>query len=143
MTDVLRCWTLVLVAGLVLSLAGCTKSDRPSVYPVNGKVFYKGKPAEGAYLTLVPLDENAAGRPRPGALVKKDGSFRLSTYTSHDGAPAGRYAATIIYRSPEKKIDDENAGPDLLRGRYSDPKTSLLHVEIKEGTNELEPFNLK
>jgi hypothetical protein len=143
MTDVLRCWGLVCVAGLALSVAGCGKSDRPSVHPVGGKVFYKGQPAEGAYVTLTPLDENAVGQPRPGALVKKDGSFRLSTYASYDGAPAGRYAATIIYRSPEKKIDDENAGPDLLRGRYSDPKTTALRIEITEGTNELEPFHLK
>ena len=81
--------------------------------------------------------------PRPGAQVKRNGSFRLSTYASHDGAPAGRYAVSIVYRSPEKLVDGENAGPDLLRGRYGDPKTTPLRVEIKEDTNELEPFYLE
>jgi len=92
---------------------------------------------------LVPLDDNDAKMPRPGAQVKRNGSFQLSTYASYDGAPAGRYAVTIVYPSPEKKVDGENAGPDLLRGRYGDAKTTPLRVEIKEGTNEMEPFNLE
>ena len=34
-------------------------------------------------------------------------------------------------------------GPDLLQGRYADPKTTPLKVEMKEGTNNLEPFDLR
>jgi hypothetical protein len=113
------------------------------VYPSSGKVFFKGKPAEGAQVTLIPLDDNDAKTPWPGAQVRRNGAFRLSTYASYDGAPAGHYAVTIIYRSPEQKVDDENRGPDLLRGKYSDPKTTPLRIEIEERTNELGPFNLK
>ena len=57
--------------------------------------------------------------------------------------PAGRYAVTIIYRSPEKKEDDENAGPDLLQGRYADPKTTPLAAEVKKETNNLAPFQIQ
>jgi len=138
-----RCLVFGLLVGLAVGLASCGQGDRKAVYPVSGKVFFKGKPAEGAQVTLVPLDDNDAKMPRPGAQVKRNGSFRLSTYASYDGAPAGRYAVTIVYRSPETKVDGENAGPDLLRGSYGDPKTTPLQVEIKNGTNELEPFNLE
>jgi hypothetical protein len=105
-------------------------------------VFYKGKPAEGARVTLVPL-EGVADTPNPGAQVRKDGSFRLSTFRSHDGAPDGRYAVTIVYPSPARKVDDENAGPDLLGGRYADPKTTPLRADVRDGPNDLEPFRLE
>ena len=37
---------------------------------------------------------------------------------------------------PEKKENDENVGPDLLRGRYADPKTTPLVVEVKEADKQ-------
>jgi hypothetical protein len=133
---------LIFAGGLALGMASCRRSDNEPVYAVTGKVLYNGKPAEGAQVTFVPLDGKNAKTPRPGGQAKRDGSFRLSTYASYDGAPAGRYAVTIIYRSPERKIDDENAGPDLLRASYADPKTTPLTIEVKEGTNDLEPFQV-
>ncbi len=134
---------VVLFAGLAIQLASCGRGDPRRVYPTTGKLFFKGKPADGARITLVDLDGKDPKMPRPGAYVKKDGSFRLSTYRSYDGAPAGRYAVTVVYRSPARKVEDENAGPDLLKGkRYGDGKTTPLAVEIKAGNNELETFNL-
>ena len=142
LTRLSRCVRFLVVAGLVVSLASCGRGDRKAIYPVHGKVLFQGKAAEGAQVTLVPLDDDA-NMPRPGAQVKRNGSFRLSTYASYDDAPAGSYAVTIVYRSPEKKVDGENAGPDLLRGMYGDARTTPLRIEIKEGPNELEPFNLE
>src|SRR5689334_7832672 len=132
MTPLARAFLPLLVGGLALSIASCGPGHPPT-YPAGGKVFYKGKPAQGAQVFLVPL-EGGDDEPRPGAQVKKDGSFRLSTFRSHDGAPAGRYAVTIVYRSPERKADDDNLGPDLLRGRYGDPKTTPLRAMIEAGT---------
>jgi hypothetical protein len=128
--------------GLTFGLASCGRSDRPVVNPVTGKVLYRGEPAEGAQVTLVPLENSDPDARRPGAMVRSDGSFRLSTYASYDGALAGRYAVTILYRSPDKKVDDENMGPDLLKGRYADPGTTPLKIEISKGVNNLEPFML-
>jgi hypothetical protein len=132
-----------IIVGLVVGLASCRRGDHGPVYPVAGRVLFKGKPAEGAQVTLFPLDNGEPKRPHPGAQVQKSGDFRLSTYASYDGAPPGRYAVTIIYRSPERVVDDENRGPDLLLGRYADPKTTPLTVEIKEEENHLEPFDLR
>jgi len=134
---------MALVGGLALSLASCSRSDHKPVYPVTGSVLYQAKPAEGAQVVFVPLDNDDPKMPRPGAQVKRNGSFRLSTYRSYDGALPGRYAVTIIYRSPEQKVDGENMGPDLLRGRFADPKTTPLRAEVKEVINNLEPFDLR
>jgi hypothetical protein len=138
-----RFFLLAVAIVLALGLASCRQGDYRPVYHVAGKVLFKGKPAEGAEVTLFLLDTSDPKRPRPGGQVRPDGSFRLSTYASHDGAPPGRYAVVIVYRSAEKKVDDENRGPDLLRGRYADPKTTPLRVEVKEGENTLEPFDLR
>jgi hypothetical protein len=81
--------------------------------------------------------------PQPGGQVRKNGSFRLSTFRSYDGAPAGRYAVTIVYPSPEQKVNDENMGPDLLEGRFADPKTTPLRAEVKQEATKLEPFDLQ
>jgi len=134
---------LTLACGLALGLTSCRRSGQKAVYPVAGKVFYKGRPAEGATVTFVRCDRSDPAARRPGAQVRYDGSFRLSTYASYDGAPAGRYAVTISYPSPEKKENGENAGPDLLRGRYADSKTTPLAAEVEAGKNNLEPFQLK
>ena len=138
-----RLFLLMLVGGLALGSISCRRGDREAVYPVTGKVFFLGKPAEGATVTFVPRDRDDPKTRRPGGQVQSDGSFRLSTYASYDGAPAGRYAVTIIYPSPEKKENDENVGPDLLRGRYADPKTTPLTAEVQAGTNDLEAFQLQ
>jgi hypothetical protein len=133
---------LTLVGMLAVGQVSCRRRDDRPVFVTTGKVFYKGKPAEGAQVTFVSLTDHDAKKPKPGGQVGSNGVFRLSTYASYDGAPPGRYAVLIVYPSPDRKIDGENAGPDLLQGRYADPKTTPLAAEIKEETNNLEPFNL-
>jgi hypothetical protein len=133
----------MLVGLSAIGLTSCRRGESKPVYPARGKVFYKGKPAEWARVTLVPLNDADSTKPKPGGQVGNNGEFRLSTYASYDGAPPGRYAVTVVYPSPEKKDNDENAGPDLLRGRYADPKKTPLKAEIKEETNELGPYELQ
>jgi hypothetical protein len=134
---------LILVsAALIVSLTSC-KADPNRPHPVSGKVLFQEQPATGALVTFVPTSNTDPKAPRPTATVDKNGNFKLTTRLSYDGAPAGQYAVTIIYLSPEKMVDDQNAGPDLLEGRYANPATTPLRATIKAGKNELEPFNLQ
>jgi hypothetical protein len=135
---------LALTVGLLATtLASCRQGDARPVCPAGGKVLYQGKPAEWAQVALVSLDDNNPDKPKPGGQVGADGTFRLSTFASYDGAPPGKYAVLIVYPSPTKKNDNENVGPDLLRGRYANPNTTPFKVEVKEGVNDLGTLEVK
>jgi hypothetical protein len=132
------------VAMLGLLLTGCRDAhpDRPRTFPVSGRVLHDGKPAAGARvqlntvgggLTLVQLC--------PHAEVSADGSFRLTTFRTDDGAPVGTYALTLTWPSPPPRGRDE--GPDRFKGRYADPRKPLRQVHVVAGENVLEPIILK
>ena len=130
---------LLTVAFLIMGCGG--GDDREPVYPVHGQVLYQGRPAEGALVAFHPIDGPDAGALKPHGRVEADGSFRLGTYEADDGAPAGEYAGTVDW--PDDTPGPPGPRPDRLRGRYSDPQASPFQVQIREGTNELEPFQLR
>ncbi len=114
---------------------GVIDYHRRPTQPVRGTVTFDGKPVPGAYVVL----QEASKQPRPAradAFTDADGSFRLSTYTANDGAPAGEYAVTVVWRKP---FHDETGkpGPNHLPAQYADAKTTPLKVTVKFGTNEL------
>jgi hypothetical protein len=130
-------------AVLVLLLAGCwgAKEERPPAYAANDKVLVNGRPAAGATVVLHARNDTKLAGLCPHALVEPDGSFRLTTYRSEDGAPAGTYALTLTWPLPARAGQEE--GPDRFKGRYADPRRPVCQVEIKVGTNDLEPVQLK
>ena len=75
-------------------------------------------------------------RHKPGGTSDAQGEFVLTTYTQDDGAPAGEYAVTVVWRRPWTDAAGK-PGPNLLPERYSKPDTSELRVRVKEGVNEL------
>ena len=77
------------------------------------------------------------------AMVDADGSYRPSTYTEHDGVPAGRYAVTVIWPKVAMKLGEEVVGPDQLDGKYSNKDKPVQTVTVKEGENQFPPFELK
>ena len=130
---------------LILVLLGCSQAGQgPKLYPVKGQVFLKDKPATGARLVLIPVDDPKAEK--PSAIVDENGSFQLATRQPGDGAPAGEYRVSITWFERRKidprKEDDTQQFVDKLGGRYADPKASKLMVKITEGPNELPPFKL-
>ncbi|HUY87864.1 MAG TPA: carboxypeptidase regulatory-like domain-containing protein [Pirellulales bacterium] len=139
------CFLYLGVALIALQAACQKKVERLPVFPVRGKVLVEGQPAAGARVGFYPLDDPFA--PKPQAQVGADGSFRLSTYETGDGAPAGRYGVTIAWPGPNPRSngegDEEIEGPDRLRGRYSDPQTSKWKIEVGSQPLELEPFNVE
>jgi hypothetical protein len=129
---------LVLVAVVA---ASCSRSDRVTVFPVQGIVQGQGKPATGALVVFHPLDASEAlQKLRPAGNVDADGKFFLSTYAPRDGAPPGKYRVTVVWASPAQ---DERPGPDRFGGRYANPKESPLMATVTEGDNHIEPFVLQ
>src|SRR5215213_6754667 len=84
-------------AALCCCFLGCSQqpSDHAAVHKVNGKVLLDGKPIGGAMVVLHPLEAAASTEVRPLAYTQDDGTFTIATYDAADGAPAGKYTATI------------------------------------------------
>jgi hypothetical protein len=139
-----RFWTFLLML-VPLGVAGCaTGEQRKPVFPVRGKVLVGSKPAVRAQVIFHPLNDPDPQAVRPNGEVQADGSFTLNTYTAGDGAPAGEYAVTVLWASGSSAIGgDADSGPDRLGGRYANPEKTTLRAQVREGDNELPPFQLK
>ena len=135
------------VALLLAALVGCQRGpERVPVYPVSGEVFYQGRPAAGALVIFHPRD-TAVGEKlpmKPCATVGADGTFRLSTYDSGDGAPAGEYAVTVLWTTTRREEGAEGEEvADRLGGRYANPEASRLTATVQAGDNVLKRFDLR
>ena len=142
----MRGCVLVPLALLCLVTCGCqedeaTYSFQQEVFPQRGRVSISGKPAVGARITLHPQEGGIAGAELPHATVEADGTFWLSTYKTNDGAPAGKYVATITWPGPADEFGDE--GPDQLKGRYSNPEKSKLPIVVSSDSTEIPPIELR
>jgi hypothetical protein len=129
---------VLMAAVLALALVGCSTA-RKTAAPVRGKVFFKGKPAEGALVILNPVGDNDPKAVRPRATVGSDGAFEMATYEAKDGAPPGEYAVTFVWLIENPKTKREWSP---LPTRYMAPDKSGVRVTIREGTNDLQPFQL-
>jgi hypothetical protein len=139
--QILRTRRIWFVAAAACCWVGCSSrpaldADRKPVHSVKGKVLVAGKPAAGAFVLFVPLNEPSGSPvPRPRAETGEDGSFELFTYDEKDGAPVGDYKVTIRWPGSEES--------DRLQGRYADAAATKLRAKVTEGANELPPFALR
>lgn len=146
---------LVLAACCVLP--GCSHSDRPATFPVHGKVTYQGRPVAGATVAFL-----APGAPRSAVgTTDQEGSFRLTTFETDDGAIAGTHVITVIKTNGQPIVATAEAGQvendpaaiekamqqtalqmrraqSSVPARYADRKTSNLRQEVAPRENEVE-----
>ena len=91
-----------------------------------------GKPAAFVRVTLHSSKLVSEGDPfRPSAMTDDDGVFQLTTYETHDGAPAGSYAVTFRWAKPQKTLLDP-ISKDRLRNQFARPTEKSLTCEIVE-----------
>ena len=135
---------LVSSISVVFSL-GCTKSN-PNI-PVTGKVTIGGKPASGALVYfLMGTGEDAVSG---SALAAEDGTFSVTSAMTN-GLPPGSYSVAITWPDTSIKLTPGQImqgarpedGPDKLKGKYSNHKSSNLRVEVKAGMNAIPTFEL-
>ena len=136
---VAACW----LVGLTVCIVGCGGPQPPeTVHLVKGQVMYRGKPTVGAIVAFhkVGADPNAG---QPSGKVQDDGAFTLTSYRPGDGAASGEYRVTISWREPVGgSLSDPDYGPEKLPKQYQSPETSGLTVNVAEGSNDLEPFQI-
>jgi hypothetical protein len=99
-------------------------------------VLLEGNPVPNVVVIFHPKNSSDPKVVRSYARTDSEGRFTVSTYTIDDGVPAGRYVVTIM--NP-----DGEDGANLLPPRYASLHASGLEAEIKEGVNELPPFQLR
>jgi hypothetical protein len=144
---------LAAATAAVAWLACAPTGDHAPVYPVKGKVTYKGKPITDGYV-IYELEgggeaKGSAAEPGAGPLrvtgrIQADGTFQLRAFPGVEGMPEGHYKVGITSRAGRTEVGIFDAGrkikkgnSDVLRGRYSDPKTSGLRGEVvKDRPNE-------
>lgn len=134
---------VVLIAACCVS---CSDDGRRPVFPVFGKVTYQGKPTDNALIIFHPVSDPDPNAPHPLTRVGADGSFKLTTYETDDGAPAGEYDVTITWVN---EVDNQNApkedqrpAKNMIPDRYAKAETSGLRVTVKKESNNLPPFEL-
>ena len=144
-------------SALVIVCAGCGESN--GLYPVRGRVEYRGEPATGATVSFFPKDPVAAKGEIPRAVVESDGSFRLASGDLGSGAGPGQYAVVVEWRQGPlrtRRLDTAKSvgkaaaregkplllADDRLKGRYADLVHPRLTAEVKAGRNDLPPFVL-
>src|SRR5262245_20495486 len=88
---------LPFLAAATLMAAGC---GGRKTYPVQGKVLWSdGKPATELAGGMVQFDLvtwEPKEKVSPHATILEDGSYRLTSFKQHDGAPAGKYRVWVV-----------------------------------------------
>lgn len=135
------CWLALAV------LLGCRGSDRLPIAPVEGKVLYQGKPLEFGTVVFQPANGKTAR-----GVIGSDGTFRLSTYDSGDGAVVGSHNVQVTcYETqrpgaPPPKVNaagDADPGKLLIPAKYTRFYSSGLKAEVKPKDNTPFVFELK
>jgi hypothetical protein len=132
---------LCVTAALVFACASC--SNKNNIYPVSGHVTYKGAPATGATVYFHRKGGDSMNEHLIMGIVQDDGSFQLVCGSLGKGAPCGEYDVLIEW----KRVTGQSKGgpqhaPDVLKGRYADPKHPLLRATVEAKDNYLPPFEL-
>lgn len=132
---------LCLTATLALACAACGQKN--NLYPVSGKVIFKGSPAPGATVFFHRQGADSMNEHMIMGIVQEDGSFELVCGSLGEGAPPGEYDVLIEWkRASGQGKGRPTHGPDELKGRYADPKHPRFHATIKLERNSLAPFDV-
>jgi hypothetical protein len=125
----------------VLACAGCSNADK--LYPVSGKVTYRGSPAAGAAIFFCRRGADPLNEPTIMGVAREDGTFTLVCGARGEGAPSGEYDVLIEWKqNPPGGRGQMSRRPDRLKGRYADPKHPRFQAVVKAETNELPAFEL-
>ncbi len=145
---------LILFACLVPLGCSSDNSSRVPVYKVTGKITYKGAPVAGADVTFNCTEANRSAFGR----TNEEGVYKLTTFSSNDGAVDGKHSVTVQQAPPSKPAapvasveTDQYVPPEMdlstdpiapkstLPAMYSDPVTSgLIAVVNKDGENVID-----
>jgi hypothetical protein len=138
--NVAKACRVVLPVLCCLGAAGCGES-LPRTIPVHGKVTWQGKPLGTGSITFQPVESELGTPLRPACgCLNPDGTYRLSTFRTHDGAMPGQYAVVITSYTTNPPVDPTAAPPKwLIPEKYGRTDASGLSATISpDASGELE-----
>jgi len=122
-----------------LVIAGCSGDDESELlptHPVHGVLTHQDEPMSGAIVIFHPTKKGLVGG-SPRGTADEDGKYRLTTFRTDDGAPAGEYKVTIYWPEPGPP-DADPLPPDRLKNAYSDEKTTKLTATVSSDQTEID-----
>ncbi|MBL8811249.1 MAG: hypothetical protein JNM43_13825 [Planctomycetaceae bacterium] len=142
----LRKFCLSLVLVFAAGCGGDPPADMPKVelIPVTGVIQVDGKPVSGARVALHSPGGNSDVIVNPNGITDAEGKFQLTTYSVHDGAPAGVWAVTVSWADIlNPGASEPEYGKEKLPIRYQAPTSSGLSLEVKPDASEPVLLSLK
>lgn len=130
-------------ACVAVVLASCSDDGQVPVYPVSGTVKFGSEVPVGAQVVLHPISPSAPENTVATGIVGPDGSFKVGTYDSADGAPAGEYKATLQWFKVVTGDGGTGRGPNVLPKQYADPAKTPLKVTVADAATEMPPIVIK
>lgn len=138
-----RLFSVVCLVLFVLPMAVSCSRDQGTVQVSGIARLTDGTPLPQGRIMLI------GGETGPSGAIQPDGTFRLGTFTTIDGAKPGYYKVVIVGAAnpdtrpyEEQSLHPELAPPSLIHSKYSRVETTDIEVEIGTDTNELE-FSLE
>ncbi len=149
--------TVCLGSFLTMSLfmVGCnSKPPAPrgevDTFPLSGKVLVNGeaKPGVMVIMNYQPIRKGEDSPPPPGGKTNEAGEFKIKTYRTDDGAPAGDYVITFTWPDGGKnqlRMGGDYVEEDWFDGKLADRKTSTYKFTVKDdgSTTDMGTYELK
>ena len=132
---------LVLCQMAVLALACASCSNNNNIYPVSGKVTYKGSPAAGATVFFRRPGGDRMNDQMIMGIVQEDGCFELVCGSRGKGVPPGAYDVLIEW----KRVSGQGKGHPQQKPRHAErplcrPKTPPFARHGRGQSHELAAF---
>lgn len=125
----MRALALSMVAGLVFIVSGCGGDGLPKPVPAGGKITLNGNPVEGALVTF--HSKGGSGRSATGK-TGPDGTFKLTTVNTNDGAAPGDYLITVAKQTAK----DGSSGGAIDINAGGDPGAAYAAAMASAGSNK-------
>lgn len=137
----LRLSLLIAMVASAPLLTGCSKKEtRKPVFVVTGKVTYNSSPIENATIVFHPIGEEGPNAVKSRGKTDAQGNFKLTTYDTNDGAPAGEYQVTV----EQWLAGRPDEGPsNRLPAYLSKPESSGLKATVNKAPTEVPTFEIK
>jgi hypothetical protein len=135
---------IALLVALAVSCTGCGESG-PKLVKVRGKVTMQNKPLACGVLTFQPLENGQITTRRPSiGVIEVDGTYRISTFESYDGAMPGEYLVGVdgsLNKDTGSNSIDPVDRPAPTSGnvpaKYLSPQTSGLKATVPADAREV------